>query len=71
MSNEKKFKAGDVVTLKSGGPQMAVVRYMEDGSVRCVWLDDEDKRNVASFEEVALEPLGNHGAVGDFVPDVE
>ncbi len=39
----KMFKAGDVVILKSGGPNMTVVSISEDGSiVYCTWMSDDD-----------------------------
>lgn len=39
----KKFRVGDVVALKSGGPKMTVVRYESDAvnsppAVLCVWF---------------------------------
>lgn len=37
------FKTGDVVILKSGGPNMTVVSISEDGSiVYCTWMSDAD-----------------------------
>ena len=43
MSEEKKWKPGDVVRLKSGGPKMTVEQYDNTGNyplwgVRCVWF---------------------------------
>lgn len=36
------IKAGDVVVLKSGGPEMTV-EYIENEWVDCVWFKDKDK----------------------------
>lgn len=36
MSNE--FKVGDVVQMKSGGPQMTVVECNDSGYVVCEWF---------------------------------
>lgn len=33
------WKPGDVVVLKSGGPQMTVKSLWHDGSVHCDWFD--------------------------------
>lgn len=37
MSEERIFKVGDVVMLKSGGPKMTVLATEGEG-VRCVWF---------------------------------
>jgi len=55
MSNVEKFKKGDVVILKSGGPPMTVARYMENGRVACIWFDESQKHNSKGFEEDTLE----------------
>lgn len=36
------FKPGDVVALKSGGPNMTVVSV--GGQVTCIWFDEVDQR---------------------------
>ncbi len=56
----QKFKAGDLVQLKSGGPQMVVEQYVEkswDSShlYRCTWFSGA-KHNSESFAEAALKP---------------
>lgn len=44
MSNKGKFKVGDIVKLKSGGPEMTVkeavtnMKGIETGSYRCQWF---------------------------------
>jgi uncharacterized protein YodC (DUF2158 family) len=35
---ETKFKTGDIVRLKSGGPKMTVNGYTPYGQVECVWF---------------------------------
>lgn len=53
-----KFKTGDVVRLKSDGPNMTVVKY---GSYRgerkclCQWFDDKNKPDQRVFYEEELE----------------
>lgn len=44
------FKSGDVVKLRSGGPDMTVdAVYEEDQEVRCIWFaGNELKREVIS-----------------------
>jgi uncharacterized protein YodC (DUF2158 family) len=39
MTTETKFKSGDIVKLKSGGPDMTIQRYdkLNDG-FRCQWF---------------------------------
>lgn len=57
MSNGEKFKKGDVVRLKSGGPHMAVDSYEGRGESRvvyCKWFD-EQKLTDGVFEEATLE----------------
>ncbi len=34
-----KFQKGDVVQLKSGGPEMTVVEVDEKGRVTCTWFE--------------------------------
>lgn len=55
-----KFKSGDVVTLKSGGPLMTVDGYMglvpgvETKTVRCKWFIGNKSEN-GNFHEDALK----------------
>jgi uncharacterized protein YodC (DUF2158 family) len=55
---DKKFKTGDVVRLRSGGPNMTVVsygKYLDGEKWACKWFDD--KRHVIedTFFEEELE----------------
>ena len=36
------FQIGDVVEMKSGGPQMTVKKIGDDG-VECVWFDEKKR----------------------------
>jgi len=36
--SSQKFKIGDVVQLKSGGPTMTVSKFGDDNRVYCVWF---------------------------------
>jgi len=41
MAENRKWKIGDVVALKSGGPAMTIVAEQQDGddqSVKCAWF---------------------------------
>lgn len=50
------FKKGDIVVLKSGGPQMTVDDPKNyDGTVRCVWFAGA-KRESAGFDPETLIP---------------
>jgi uncharacterized protein YodC (DUF2158 family) len=35
---EQTFKKGDIVRLKSGGPEMTVEQTFQNYCVRCVWF---------------------------------
>ena len=56
-----KFKIGDVVRLKSGGPNMTVANYdvyAFEGSEKkylCKWFDDKHKPAELLFKEEELE----------------
>lgn len=52
-----KFKAGDVVKLKSGGPHMTVDSYTASGKVVCVWFEDgksDDKTGTFAEPSIRL-----------------
>lgn len=50
------FKTGDVVILKSGGPNMTVVSISEDGSiVYCTWMSDDDDVYEGDFIPATIE----------------
>ncbi len=38
------FKVGDVVILKSGGPDMTISTVSDDG-VHCIWFKDDNQIN--------------------------
>jgi len=61
-----KFKTGDVVQLKSGGPIMTVVGYhvahfpdgtsqTSDTNVECTWFNEKNERKSSTFHEDTLE----------------
>lgn len=52
----EKWKAGDVVNLKSGGPDMTVNCYNQVGLVNCHWFDNT-KLLSGNFEENQLEAV--------------
>ena len=39
------FKAGDIVQLKSGGPDMTIEKAegLTDGKIKCIWFDGDKK----------------------------
>jgi uncharacterized protein YodC (DUF2158 family) len=50
------FRAGDVVMLKSGGPQMVVSAVSKGGeTVDCVWFDKDQNRQYEEFQGSVLE----------------
>ena len=49
------MKTGDVVRLKSGGPQMTVNQILNIGHVECFWFDDNDNHMWGNFAPEALE----------------
>jgi uncharacterized protein YodC (DUF2158 family) len=48
------FKPGDVVQLNSGGPKMTVVAVQSDGTLRCIWFQEDGKQDNGVFVQVAL-----------------
>lgn len=49
------FQVGDVVQLKSGGPEMTVIDNRPDGSkVECMWFVPNDEARTQSISSVAL-----------------
>ncbi|WP_279131772.1 YodC family protein [Bilophila wadsworthia] len=64
MSGEKGtlFNVGDVVMLKSGGPQMTIASYGKYGMIEeegylCVWFEKNAKKEAVKKEAVFAEPL--------------
>ena len=51
------FVAGDIVRLKSGGPNMMVERILGDVGALCVWFDEEGRRRRARFTLEAIEKV--------------
>lgn len=45
--SEPKFSPGDVVFLKSGGPNMTVKNYEDNHEVVCSWFKDQDLKEKA------------------------
>jgi uncharacterized protein YodC (DUF2158 family) len=58
-----KFKLGETVRLKSGGPDMVVQDYTAtffgevSTKVICKWFDKQGKAQSEKFEEEGLEPI--------------
>lgn len=50
------MKVGDVVSLKSGGPQMTVRRVRECGVTECQWFDRQGCLQYAEFIADQLAP---------------
>jgi uncharacterized protein YodC (DUF2158 family) len=48
------FRVGDVVELKSGGPEMTVSFILPTGKVFCVWFDRSEKME-ETFPPEALQ----------------
>ncbi|GAA5084329.1 hypothetical protein GCM10023210_04040 [Chryseobacterium ginsengisoli] len=51
---ENILKRGDVVTLKSGSPNMTVKYKMQDGSWKCSWFDSNYELKEGNFTEEQL-----------------
>ncbi|HLO60933.1 MAG TPA: DUF2158 domain-containing protein [Bacteroidales bacterium] len=51
------FKSGDVVKLKSGGPDMTVENYVTDDKVTCVWFDSKNNYNDGDFQQDLLKKV--------------
>lgn len=57
---ERKFSEGDIVTLKSGGPEMTVNGYAWQGNyqtydtVICFWFDGAEQKT-AEFNQETLK----------------
>ena len=52
---DQKFKVGDVVQLKSGGPTMTVTNVAGTDAVSCTWFDNLYQEKNGKFPEAALE----------------
>jgi uncharacterized protein YodC (DUF2158 family) len=51
------LKPGDVVELKSGGPDMTIETVGHDGRVACVWFDGNQEKR-ALFQSTSLKKKG-------------
>lgn len=61
MGEETKLKSGDVVVLKSGGPQMTIDKvglfeYEDTESAICVWFQGTEDKS-ARFQLTALQKI--------------
>lgn len=61
MSETEEFKIGDVVRLKSGGPDMTVVSLNENsmthkGQIKCQWFE-KNRPQDSIFPSAALEKV--------------
>ena len=57
MSKKKKWKVGDVVELKSGGPAMTVCSTDLEGEVECNWFSDESHIHSDTFTPPELKEV--------------
>ena len=48
------FKVGDVVCLKSGGPDMTVKEITSDNQISCEWFDDKNSEVKCYFFNSAM-----------------
>jgi len=53
------FEEGDVVQLKSGGPQMTIKEFIREGMVICNWFA-EDELKGATFSINTIERVENN-----------
>lgn len=64
----KELKVGDVVTLKSGGPDMTVSRAGHS-AVECIWFDHDYKCQNGDFPPICLNLVNTTGEDEPVVPD--
>lgn len=48
------FSIGDVVTLKSGGPKMAVIYRSVGNEYVCIWYNNDNRIEKGTFPYVCL-----------------
>jgi uncharacterized protein YodC (DUF2158 family) len=53
-SKHVKWKRGDVVKLRTGGPRMTVQSDVKDGMVGCSWFDSHQRHHKQEFAEESL-----------------
>ena len=66
----RKFKPGDIVQLKSGGPKMTVQRYEKFSlynEATCQWFVNSVEYRTASFPETSLKAIDTEND-GDYPP---
>mgnify|MGYP002713095358 CR=1 FL=1 len=69
----KKFKKGDCVILKSGGPQMTVKDYNDEDyiddelMVDCDWFDNKNNAQNGTYHEDQLKPCPDNKPLTTFV----
>lgn len=62
---EQKFKLGDVVRLKSGGPLMTVNTLHPTEFIHTIWFKEDGSFEVGTFHEDALRGLFRHEQKND------
>jgi uncharacterized protein YodC (DUF2158 family) len=50
------INAGDIVRLKSGGPNMTV-QWAEDGTAYCIWFDAKATKQDGRFTIASIEKV--------------
>ena len=57
--DEKKFSVGDVVILKSGGPDMTIIKTegLGEKCVECKWFDEHNKLHKEKFSKEELDSV--------------
>jgi uncharacterized protein YodC (DUF2158 family) len=55
------FKPGDVVVLKSGGPEMTVEEIESSGRVKVTWFGDKNQVQSSTFAPEMLEKSSSGG----------
>ncbi|WP_081043459.1 DUF2158 domain-containing protein [Aeromonas veronii] len=71
MQDKARFYRGQVVALKSGGPEMTVDEVRdEDGCTTCVWFHSESSSELLSgmFYAETLHLIGSDHPDAEFVP---
>ena len=51
------MKVGDIVVLKSGGPQMTICEILEDNLIACDWFDTEFNLKNHTFYKDQLQAV--------------
>lgn len=60
MTQARRYKTGDIVILRSGGPDMTVKGYSMDGELHCQWFAG-NKLNAGYFDPDSVEPSAEPG----------